>query len=348
MIKDNYYKKIADYFNFGKSKRLISLLKDIFSEKEAIVISILPGTSLDVSKKMNLNSEKVEKILIDLFYRGVVIIEKLNSKDLFKVPEDVGVFMDMVLFDLNRYLKKGDSFYNRWKEFYNREYLVQKAANEEDLGLRVIPVNHSFQGSESSRIQTLEEIEKILKNAKIISVENCACRTRERNCEYPMEVCIGLDDLARYCIKRGIGKEITFKEALDIIKLAEDKGLVHMTANSDNPNVICNCCTCCCSLMKAVIETGNKKALAKSRYRAQIDDSLCDDCLICTEACHFECLVDKNGKLYQNTENCYGCGLCTRVCPQRAIKLVETEKEDFIPTGPGFLDSDIPEKEKNR
>ncbi len=346
MKKEDYYVKIADYLKFGKSKRLISLLKDIFSEKEAKIISLLPGTSFDVSKKVNLNSEEVEKILIDLFYRGVVIVEKLNNKNLFKVPEDAGVFMDMVLFDLDRYSGKGSSFYDRWKEFYNQEYLVQKTANEEDMGLRVIPVNHSFQVKESSRIQTLEDIEKILRNAKIISIENCACRTRERNCEYPLEVCIGLNDLAQYCIERGIGRKITFQEALSIIEMAERKGLVHMTANSDNPNVICNCCTCCCSLMKAVLEAGSKKALAKSRYRVQIDSNLCDDCLICTKSCHFKCLINKNGKLYQNAENCYGCGLCTRVCPQKAIKLVEVEREDFIPVGPGFLDSDIPEKEK--
>jgi len=348
MKSEDYYKKIADYYKFGKSLRLVDLLKDIFSEKEAKIISFLPGTSFDISKKININSIEVKKVLIDLFYRGVVIVEKLNGEDIFKLPEDVGVFMDMVLFDLNRYSKKGKSFYDRWKEFYNQEYLIQIAANEEDLGLRVIPVNESFQVKESSRIQTLEDIKKILKNAKIISVENCACRTRERNCEYPLEVCIGLDDLAEYCIERNIGRKISFKEAFNIIKKAESKGLVHMTANSDNPNVICNCCTCCCSLMKAVIETGNKKALIKSRYRARVNSDLCDNCLICTKTCYFKCLINKDGQLYQNINNCYGCGLCTIVCPQKAVKLIEVEKEDFIPSGPGFLNSSTPKKESRK
>lgn len=348
MKKENYYIKIAEYFKFGKSKSLLSLLQDIFSEKEAEVISLLPATSLNVAEKINLSNKEVKKILIDLFYRGIVIVENLNGEDLFKIPEDVGVFMDLVLFDLNRYSKKGKSFYDRWKEFYNKEYLIQKAVNEEDLGLRVIPINKSFQVKEYSRIQTLEDIKKILENAKIISVENCACRTRERNCEYPLEVCLGLNDLAEYCIERNIGRKISLQEALDIVEWTENKGLVHMTSNSDNPNVICNCCTCCCSLMKAVLETDNKKALTKSRYRVQIDNNLCDNCLICTKICHFKCLINKGGKLYQDIENCYGCGLCTSVCPQKAIKLIEVENENFIPVGPGFVNSGIPKKRNKK
>ena len=98
--------------------------------------------------------------------------------------------------------------------------------------------------------------------------------------------------------------------------------------------------------MKAILETGNKNALEKSRFRSKVDSDLCNNCLRCVKICKFKSLLEKDSRLIHKTENCYGCGLCVSECPEKAITLVEIESKDFIPSGPGFLNSYIPGKLK--
>lgn len=331
----DYHTKIAEHFGFANSKVFVSLLQELLSVDEAELISLLPATTANISKTLRVNQGRIKRQLLELFDRGLVTVEKREGcEDVFCLPEDAGVFMDMILFD-KRYMDKGNAFFERWKEFFDKEYLIRK--ENQSMNMRVIPVNKAVKISGSSKVIPLEDVEWLLKNARVISVQNCPCRNRERQCEHPLEVCVAMDGLAEYCLSRGIGRKITFEEAMQKIVWAEENGLVHQTVNSDHPNVICNCCSCCCSLMRAVIVFGNNIALSKSRFRSRVDFDLCSDCMACVKVCKFGCLSDENGKLNQEVEKCWGCGLCMTACPAGAINLVEVENRSFIPVGPGFL-----------
>ena len=83
------------------------------------IISLLPATVSEVSKKLNIDSKKIEEILIDLFKRGLVIIEdRINNKDVYGIPEDFGMFLDLILFDRG-YTKMGRGFRDKIQEFFN-------------------------------------------------------------------------------------------------------------------------------------------------------------------------------------------------------------------------------------
>ena len=50
-----------------------------------------------------------------------------------------------------------------------------------------------------------------------------------------------------------------------------------------------------------------------------VDQSLCDGCRICTEACAFNALALIGKELLIFNEVCHSCGLCTTLCPRRAL-----------------------------
>ena len=102
--------------------------------------------------------------------------------------------------------------------------------------------------------------------------------------------------------------------------------------NSDTPDVICNRCTCCCSLLRSVVTHGIKTAIVASRFRPEVDAEKCEDCLTCVGACHFSATVERDGKRAFVAERCYGCSLCAVACPHDAIAMVEAFAPEHIPS----------------
>lgn len=61
-----------------------------------------------------------------------------------------------------------------------------------------------------------------------------------------------------------------------------------------------------------------------------IDESLCNGCGLCANACHEAAIVIENGKARLLGDNyCDGLGNCLPACPAGAITFIEREAEDF-------------------
>lgn len=52
----------------------------------------------------------------------------------------------------------------------------------------------------------------------------------------------------------------------------------------------------------------------------EVDESRCDYCGKCTEACQFKALAVIKGSVLHFSELCHGCGACSYICPQDAIE----------------------------
>jgi len=144
--------------------------------------------------------------------------------------------------------------------------------------------------------------------------------------------CITFNRDAKYVLERGVGRELTREEALSILDMCEESGLVHMTSNaSHGVPAICNCCTCCCDYLRAQIVLGKRYASVKSRYRAVVDPALCDGCGLCVDACSLGAIKMVNLKLEVDGERCFGCGLCASKCPVDALKLIQVRGPEHIP-----------------
>ncbi len=312
--------------NISKSKYLPLIFEKLTTVKDLNILSTVPNNPNNVAKLLNIGEKEAAIELHDLYMRGFIWVEENTVEGPRYGFADVGILMDSILFD-PQYDKYGDEFFDTWKKYYDEEHVHMY---QSDSTFRVLPIETVIKGTE---VIPNEIVSKILLNARRIAVQRCACRVRERGCSHMMETCISFDDLADYVISRDIGREISLEEAQKIVKKSEDLGFVHQTVNSDTPDIICNCCSCCCSFLRSIIHYGKKAATVKSRYRAFFDIKKCVNCkdLACIKKCVFGGIKEKNGKLFIDPTMCWGCGLCVTACPSEAVKMKEVRKPGHIP-----------------
>jgi ferredoxin len=135
-------------------------------------------------------------------------------------------------------------------------------------------------------------------------------------------------------LDRGHGKRLTLAEAVDLLRWADGKGLMH-TSDSEwrtrGLHAICNCCACDCYPFRAALELGSKGAWPRSRYIAVHDREKCNSCGLCVQRCYFDAFFldpapeQPAGKTETDVRyapgRCWGCGLCANTCPTEAITM---------------------------
>ena len=221
-----------------------------------------------------------------------------------------------------------------WKEFTSEEFDGFMRKVEEVLpspAIRVIPINVTIEAR--SKILAFDDIKNIVNEARSLAVVPCSCRVIDGKCGKPLEVCVQINKAADYSIERGTGRKIDKTEALEIMRLCEEEGLVHVSDNRRSPDrIICNCCSDCCINWPS-IRTGLKKFVVPSRFQAVVDASLCTSCEACLERCYFGAISmeGEDDTSIVDSGKCMGCGLCLVTCPEEAISLKEVRPVDFIP-----------------
>ena len=166
------------------------------------------------------------------------------------------------------------------------------------IGMHVIPVEKAIEMENGT--MDLEHISYWLKKYEgHIGASICSCRygrkKLDEGCADDYEDwCIGVGDMADYCRETGRGHDITYEEAMEILKRAEDNGFVHQITNIDGENeifAICNCNVKICNALRTS-QLFNTPNMSASAYRAHV-----------------------------KKENCVACGQCVEYCPAGALKL---------------------------
>jgi ferredoxin len=141
--------------------------------------------------------------------------------------------------------------------------------------------------------------------------------------------------LAQFFIDNNLGRAIDKAEALKILDLAEESGLVLSPSNSQELAAVCCCCPCCCPVLKYAKLMPRPADMVVSYYQAKINPELCSSCGVCLERCQVAAI--KKGEVsYQIVDGrCIGCGLCVSGCPTEAILMVtklgmEPPPKDFL------------------
>ena len=130
--------------------------------------------------------------------------------------------------------------------------------------MRVHTVNESVEPE--SQILAYDDVIKIIEDAKTLSVTNCSCRVIDGACKKPLEVCMQVDRAAEYNIERGTGRALSKTEAIQMLKMCREEGLVHVVDNRQVVgHVICNCCKDCC--LNWAVMAGRKSGLLPAVLR---------------------------------------------------------------------------------
>ena len=166
------------------------------------------------------------------------------------------------------------------------------------IGMHVIPVEKAIPAECESL--DIEHISYWLKKYEgQIGLGICSCRKQqtirgEGSGDVMQYWCMGLGDFADYCRETGMGYDITYEEAMEVLEKAEERGYVHQVTNIDGENkifAICNCAVGVCNALRTS-QLFNTPNLSASAYRSEVDP-----------------------------EKCVACGKCVEVCPAGAVRL---------------------------
>jgi Pyruvate/2-oxoacid:ferredoxin oxidoreductase delta subunit/predicted transcriptional regulator len=332
MTEKSMYQELAESIGAGGSKYIPGIFEKLADENEAKVLlaAAPPATLQELAQKTGLKEEEIEKMIDPLFRKGLIFKSKkadgmryYRVRNLFQLHDSTAVTVNP---------PKG--MLELWKAFMAEEFDDYSRKLEEFLPapvLRVIPVNVSI--NPETQILAFEDIKTLVSNARTLAVTPCSCRLIDGKCGKPVEVCVQVDKAADYAIERGTGRKLEKDEALRLMKMCEEEGLVHVGDNRRAlGHVVCNCCSDCC-LNWPSLRTGLGKFVVPSRFRAQVESEKCSSCGICLDRCHFEAITleGEGDTAVVNAKKCMGCGVCLVTCPEEALCLEEIRPAEFVP-----------------
>ncbi len=332
MAEKTPWEQLAEQIGAGTSKFVPAIFQALANENEARVLlaAAPPATVQELSEKTGLEAGEIEKMIDPLFRKGLLFKSKKKDATRYYRGRHLLQFHDAtaVMND------PPPQMLDLWKQFMESEWDDASKRFETILprsAVRVIPVNISI--DLNTQILAFDDVRHLIDNARNIAVTRCSCRVIDGACGKPLDVCIQLDRAADYAVERGTGKALTRDEAVEMLEMCEDEGLVHVAENKQAVgNVICNCCDDCCINWTSV-RTGLGKFVAPSRYRASVDSDECTGCAECVDRCFFEAMSMEtdDGSAIVKTEKCMGCGLCQVVCQPYAISMQEERPPEFVP-----------------
>lgn len=331
------YVALAGKLGYPHSERLRKLLGRLMDEQEAELVASLPCPAAELAQKLNKKEEKVNEMLEKLFEKGVIFV---TSKG-YRFARDIFQLHDATACDVRLDKVWGRELLDLWEDFLQAEWYADWAKlvdNWKVPAWRVIPARKAI--SKGTKLLPSEDVVAMLDKGTRFALANCSCRRIAERCDLPVAVCLQVNRGAEYAITRGTGKELTKEEALKVMDVAEEAGLIHSVFNnSASPNVICNCCVDCCVFYYPLAKHGVlDKGVAKSRFQAEVDKAVCKGCQTCIDRCAFEAVEmvkvhgEKKMKAQVIPEKCFGCGVCAVGCESEAIKLVEVRAPEHIPT----------------
>jgi ferredoxin len=326
---DPRYNELATRIGLGQSQRIAKLFHIIANSAETDVLLALPGNAPKVAQALAVPEEEVSALLHALFIKGVAFPSPKTDPPTYRMSRDLVQFHDASIL----WPEAPQEFLDVWQDFMEEEWPEVAKTYSQLMPrpfTRVIPVGVTIRAK--THVLAFEDVEEIIENARALSVTKCTCRLTAHKCDKPLEACLQINRAAEYNLARGTGKAQTKEQALDIVRKAEEEGLIHVVMNKQSvDHFICNCCPCCCQTMPVLIQH-NISVIEPSRFAAQVDPELCTSCGTCVDRCYFGAIEVQEGETAEvNQSKCMGCGLCQVTCPTGALTMTEVRDRDFVP-----------------
>ena len=326
---DAIYLELAARIGLGQSPRIPRLFQIIANHAEAQLLLALPGTVTPMAQKLGRPEEEVAAMIRTLFVKGLVFASTRTDPPTYRMCRDLVQFHDASIL----WPEAPQEYLDLWNEFMENEWydiakMVSQASSRPFT--RVIPVGVTVPAT--SHVLAFEDVKEIIETSRNLAVTKCTCRLIAHKCDKTLEACIQVNKAADYTVDRGSGRQISKQEALDIMRQAEEDGLIHVVVNKQNvDHFICNCCPCCCQTMPVLIKHGIS-VIEPSRFAADVDPEACTACGMCTDRCYFGAINQEGDEpAAVKQEKCLGCGLCQVTCPADAISMKEVRGTDFVP-----------------
>lgn len=353
-IKSDSYNSLARRLNkfpqgAPPTEYLFRILKVLFSEREAKLVSLLPIKPFSDKKaagiwKIALNDARV--ILNDLADRGILLDYENNGETTYSLPPPMAGFFE---FSLMRYRNDIDqkTLSELFYQYINvEEDFIKNLFLDGETQLGRTFVNEKVLSTENAlHVLSYERASEVIRTAAHIGIGVCYCRHKMehmgKNCKAPMEICMTFNKPAESLIRHKIARKVDVAEGLDLLEMAYGNNLVQFGENvQESVGFICNCCGCCCEALIAARKFGFLNPVETTNFIPEIEEGKCTGCGKCVTLCPVEAMSlvsasdpgnPKKMKAKLDKGQCIGCGVCLKDCSPGALKLTPREQRVITP-----------------
>jgi Pyruvate/2-oxoacid:ferredoxin oxidoreductase delta subunit len=345
MNQNSYVKSIERINQVGVkhavTDEMLALMREVFTEDQAALIGDFPpgvNTVNELSKALGRDEKILDKMLKEMAENGLILVTKRENgdKEYSVLPFEPGLIE--LLFLKGKDDEKTRKFAKLMQNVSNVEkVLLEGVLSQPELarqvfpspsGARIVAIEEII--SNDKKIVPWEKVSDLIEGENSYAVGECSCKHVGKlsgtpcKSEAPSKCCIWFGKVADYMVEREYATRLSQEELYALLKKCEDAGLVHFTANSPHPAVLCNCCKCCCGYLKLnnlVRQTGIT-FMESSNFVARLNEETCNGCGECVEYCQLEALQLSGDSININPDYCRGCGVCVSKCPTESLSLV--------------------------
>jgi ferredoxin len=332
------YERLASHldnlpFGYPRTESGVELriLRRLFTPEEAelaLHLTLIAEDARVIARRAGIPVEEAGRRLQEMERKGLIFVYHRPGKE--PQYQAIHYVIGIYEFQVNRLDPENVQDYEEYANAAWNSDVWQRAPQ-----LRTIPVGESI--SAQSYVLPYEQTERLLGMHDTFAVAPCICR-RERQiaghgCDRPMEACLVFGHAAEFYVHNKLGRKISREEALQILKQAEEAGLVAQPGNAKEPLNICNCFGCCCGVLRQVKRHPKPASVIASPFVAVLDVDLCAGCGTCEARCQMEAISVDDGYAVLDLDRCIGCGLCVTTCPTEALSLVRKPEAEqrYVP-----------------
>ena len=322
-------------------------LEILFTPEDAELATQIPTKPIRVEKlaaRLGLDPERLDERLTAMARRGLVFdLSKGEKRYVSLAPVVIG-FFELTFMRAGDDLPRAELAKLFEEYFFEGDGAFAEAVFGGHTQVGRSLVRETALPKDATEVLDHERATRIAETATSAAVSLCACRHHSEHlgtaCDAPRRVCLSFGTGADALVRTGHAERIDRAESLRILREAQAAGLAQTGDNVKREvGYICNCCGCCCGMMRAFRTHGMTNAIVSSSWIMEVDHAKCGGCGKCAASCPVEVIgmveVDERGrrrkKAVPDASLCLGCGVCHSACRLGAISMRPRERKVFTP-----------------
>ena len=313
-----------------------SMVKELFTPAEAEVNNAMPKgffTAKALAATMGRDEKEIEAVLEIMADKGLCLALSMDQSRVYQAARFmVGIlefqFMPGKITDRD---KKVAQLIHAYKKAFDQR--TDRSVMSFPT-TRVVTVDALVKAD--NQVHTYDQVRTFIDQSDPIAATTCYCRHAaflrgEDIHEMPNDVCMQFGPWAQYAIERLGARKLSKQEAMEVLNLAEEAGLIHMSQNmTEGISFLCNCDRWHCGAVQNALAKPKPGLFFNSGFEPRFDLDLCASCQTCIDRCPAEALVmGEDDHPVVNLDRCFGCAVCATGCPSQAISMVN--KPGFPP-----------------